>query len=587
MSNPLFSLSYRKIKNTFLWKPLEEQVVNTTDDLDYEYHPFDLVAVQNYNPIYPLFFDINNTNANRISFNHRYYIQDLLHVKELENNTIFEKPVFIKFSPLLDPLRYMTGKYGPSLDNIELPQYIPLDTHHVSAIDEITSTEKKEMIEKLNDVQNASYVDHFFSFLSSVLLNQHGFLHGIDFYGSFLAIQQQFKFNITDDVEYLHSSPFFRDNQKVLFSAPIENWGEFLNQNSRKNKTKLIFGNDIPIMDIVEELSTENIDIKMEEEGEPLESIYEKEAIHHEDDGSDDTSSNSEMNYTTDDNEEEDKEEDKEEDEKENEWETDDEEEDVETNSEQDEIYAYIKHFPVQMICLEKCSGTLDELLEKQRIDCFECVACMFQLIMTLLTYQKAFSFTHNDLHTNNIMYIHTDLPFLYYRYQSQIYKVPTFGKIYKIIDFGRGVYSYRGRRFFSDSFASGGDAATQYNTEPYFQEKKPRIEPNYSFDLCRLGTSIYDFIIEDEMIHEEDLDEFQKTILRWCLDDNGKNVLYKRNGEERYPNFKLYKMIARTVHHHTPEAQLAFPLFAQFRVDDFVNNEAVIMDIDSIPNYA
>ena len=37
-------------------------------------------------------------------------------------------------------------------------------------------------------------------------------------------------------------------------------------------------------------------------------------------------------------------------------------------------------------------------------------------------------------------------------------------------------------------------------------------------------------------------------------FDDNGKNILYKKNGEERYPNFKLYKMIARIVHNHTPE---------------------------------
>jgi hypothetical protein len=41
-----------------------------------------------------------------------------------------------------------------------------------------------------------------------------------------------------------------------------------------------------------------------------------------------------------------------------------------------------------------------------------------------------------------------------------------------------------------------------------------------------------------------------------WCQDDEGRNVLYKRSGEERYPEFKLYKMIARTVSRHTPEAQ-------------------------------
>jgi len=68
-------------------------------------------------------------------------------------------------------------------------------------------------------------------------------------------------------------------------------------------------------------------------------------------------------------------------------------------------------------------------------------------------------------------------------------------------------------------------------------------------------------------LTEEEDMDELQKTIHRWCLDDNGKNVLYKKNGEERYPEFKLYKMIARTIHQHTPEAQLEFPFFSQFAV--------------------
>jgi hypothetical protein len=82
---------------------------------------------------------------------------------------------------------------------------------------------------------------------------------------------------------------------------------------------------------------------------------------------------------------------------------------------------------------------------------------------------------------------------------------------------------------------------------------------------LCRLGTSIYDFIIQDE---EDERDEFQETIYRWCKDDNGKNVMYKRDGEERYPGFKLYKMIAKNVHAHTPAEQLKFAFFNQFLLE-------------------
>jgi isocitrate lyase len=50
-------------------------------------------------------------------------------------------------------------------------------------------------------------------------------------------------------------------------------------------------------------------------------------------------------------------------------------------------------------------------------------------------------------------------------------------------------------------------------------------------------------------------------------MDDKGKNILYTSSGEERYPNFKLYKMIARMVHAHTPENQMAFGLFSQYDV--------------------
>jgi hypothetical protein len=80
---------------------------------------------------------------------------------------------------------------------------------------------------------------------------------------------------------------------------------------------------------------------------------------------------------------------------------------------------------------------------------------------MTLLTYQNAFNMTHNDLHTNNIMFSTTTAEFITYKYKDKYYMVPTYGKIFKIIDFGRSIYKYSGIQFCSDSFATGGDAAT------------------------------------------------------------------------------------------------------------------------------
>jgi hypothetical protein len=186
-------------------------------------------------------------------------------------------------------------------------------------------------------------------------------------------------------------------------------------------------------------------------------------------------------------------------------------------------------------------------------------------------------------------MYVSTNTKFLYYTYKKKTYKVPTFGKIYKIIDFGRAIYKFNGKIFCSDSFQTGGDAATQYNTEPYFNEKKPRLEPNFSFDLCRLACSIFDYIVDDfdSIKNINDCSPIVKLIVEWCVDDNGINVLYKNNGVERYPDFKLYKMIARCVHKHTPIAQLERKEFSKFLIaSKNIPKQEPIMNIDELPCY-
>ena len=239
------------------------------------------------------------------------------------------------------------------------------------------------------------------------------------------------------------------------------------------------------------------------------------------------------------------------------------------------------------MICMEKCDGTLDDLFEEESLNIENGASYLMQIIMILISYQKMFKFTHNDLHTNNIMYNNTDIKYLYYTYEKKTYKVPTYGKIIKIIDFGRSIYSFQKKLFCSDSFDQCGDANSQYNFPPFFDSKKPLINPNYSFDLCRLGCSIFDFILDiDDIIEVKKMNDLQKIVNEWCTDDNGKNVLYKKNGAERYQNFKLYKMIARTVNKHLPSAQLNKSYFKQFlykKNDSNVN----IMNIDNLPIYA
>jgi hypothetical protein len=580
-----FRINYSKI-NPINLKHLEDNHENTLEDLDNEYNPFRITNIQNYNPIYNDFFDLNENNYNKITLNHKYHISTLNEVHNYEDKTTLQKPIFIKFGPLLDPIRYMIGKYNISDEKIRtLPSL---------------NTTTNDCLPKLLDKNNTSYVDNFFCFLTSKLLHEHKFSHGLDYYGSFVGLQEKYKMNIMDDLEYLQTSSYFNENVGKHFTCPFINKVDFTNFGSRSNKLKLNISNKTELSDVsVLDLEPDELDVSIEniESDNVIENVYEKaesiksvSAI-----SSSNSSNNSETNYSTDDDEsvndsasgsesEDDNDSETCSDEKSDSSHENSSEEQTESSEEED-IFAYINHFPIHMICLEKCDGTIDDLFEKSKITLESGSSAMMQIVMSLITYQKTFHFTHNDLHTNNIMYVNTEEEFLYYKFNHKTYKVPTYGKIYKIIDFGRGIYKFQGKLYCSDSFASGGDGHTQYNCEPFMDENKPRIDPNYSFDLCRLGCSIYDFIIDDDE-NEDEYDELQKTIHRWCLDDNGKNVLYKKNGEERYPNFKLYKMIARTVHHHTPQEQLNFPLFSQYDTKGEIDSES-IMDIDSLPDYS
>ena len=606
-----FQLDYRKTKKINLE---EWQKHDTT-----EKSPYKITQLQQYNPIYSQFFELNENNFDNISLNQKYQIQSIDTVLNTETKEIETKPIFIKFSPLLDPIRYMIGKYEN--DNIHMLPRLDEEKQQEQS-DQIADQEQpKKQSPKFKLYNNASYIDGFFSFLTSVLLNTHGFKHGVDYYGSFLGIQEKFKMNIEDDLEYLTNSDFFMQNiGKRITLENFEPRNEYSNFGSRGNKLKLNLSNNSVDNDILAD-SIICIDDSLDQDSqidqavveEPTISldstilletdtiVYEKTAknksteSNKSNESSENSSNNSVINYSSDEEdtnnqqddkdsnwETEDEDDDDDDDDQDQDQEDDDSEEDEDDDEDSQETCAYIHNFPVQMICLEKCDGTLDDLFVKDMIDPKIGASAFFQVIMTLITYQKAFHFTHNDLHTNNIMYKVTDQEFLYYTYNKKHYQVPTYGRLFKIIDFGRGIYKYQSKQFCSDSFAVGGDAATQYNFEPFFNKHKPRLDPNYSFDLCRLGCSIYDFIMGDDVPVEE-MDELQKTIARWCSDDNNKNVLYKKNGEERYPNFKLYKMIARTVHKHTPHNQLEFPFFSQFETKE---SNVECMNLDTIPEY-
>ena len=180
-------------------------------------------------------------------------------------------------------------------------------------------------------------------------------------------------------------------------------------------------------------------------------------------------------------------------------------------------------------------------------------------------------------------MFEKTDKPWLYYCFKGKYYKIPTFGKIFKIIDFGRAIYKFRDQIICSDSFQSKGDAATQYNFGPCLNEKKPTLEPNFSFDLTRLACSLYDYFVPYSDEEHKVTHLIGKLIIKWCRDDRGKNILYKKNGDERYPDFKLYKMISRTVHNNLPAKEIINPIFNEFIVQKKILRKKRVFNVDTL----
>jgi hypothetical protein len=98
----------------------------------------------------------------------------------------------------------------------------------------------------------------------------------------------------------------------------------------------------------------------------------------------------------------------------------------------------------------------------------------------------------------------------------------------------------------------------------------------------------MFDFVFDedDDATDTNHMNRLQKTILRWCTEDSGKNILYKKNGDERYPNFKLYKMISRLVHNVTPQNELQQPMIQNCKKIPKGKPKHYVFNIDSLPVY-
>jgi hypothetical protein len=440
-------------------------------------------------------------------------------------------PAFLKVTHLLDPVRWMKGVYS-------FPKEAGLPWHSKTWAAAWT---------KLQDQSNQAYVETIAAYALGRIRDANLSPHFNQFYGAFCARANRYRYNLTEEFRSLRNTRWFWHGQKRnLYKLHIDSVKE--EEVSKEVLDELLREPDSSDSDSEEEV---NVEITAMEEA----------SLH--------SDKMSDLSYA----------------------------ETTATEStemeEEYRIYAEITDFPVMMIALENNEGTMDSLLDDYTqvgstpgTDEWELKwsAWIFQVIAALSAAQTLIGFTHNDLHTNNIVWSPTEEEYFYYTKRSgETFRVPTYGKLFRIIDFGRAIFTINSNQFISDDFKAGNDADGQYAFKPLHMRSKQEILPNPSFDLCRLSVSLFEALFpeapEDKvegaiLSSEEDLEVIEtvsplyNVLWSWLIDDEGRNVLITPSGDERFPDFDLYKHVAAHVHTAVPARQFLHPAFGRFLVD-------------------
>ena len=468
---------------------------------------------------------------------------------------------FMKVTHLLDPISWLRGKY--EVEDV---------SGAVSFFKEVPNEKIKE---KLNNSMNQAYVEAVASYSLSKLREGDVSPHFHYFYGAFRGISETYSYNISDVfASYRHCRWFWDHQETGIFELSVDN-----EESLEKEVLEAIFE---PPSTLHSETSS-MADDKTEEldsiDGPLAATAVELESLS--------TTSMESVSYKED--------EDATDEDASEAGDDDDDDDDSDDDSENDSlnVLAKIHNFPVMVLFTESSEGTMDSLLEnfdevgaKPNTKKWDEIwlAWVFQIISALCVVQAMFGFSHNDLHTNNIVWIKTDIKFLHYRSRDgTTWKVPTYGKLFRIIDFGRAIFWVNKKLFCSDDFSEGNDAADQYNFGPLKTDDfSPEVHPNPSFDLCRLAVSLFEGLFPVEPLIKkgalilsaepglkvkETESDLYNLLWSWMIDEDGCNVMMEPNGKERYPDFDLYKVIAAKVHEAVPSEQITRPIFDKFRV--------------------
>ena len=332
-----------------------------------------MTELQLYYPILSLYFNYyNNDSFQRFTLRSPRFIQCInsklenkyedSYIKNMFNcnvfdtrtgNVIGDRDIFIKVLPVLDMMSFMKNDYRTT--NPDLPNIYNYLTN-----------------KKINSYHNSAYIDNFFTYLGSKLVDLNLCPTFPEYFGSFTGIANSFDFDITEEYSELKRINWFTNGLDKNFTLKkVENKkiSEYLSEINNIEFTE-VESSDI-IEDIDSNIQIDNLEELLNEDIEDTLSDVELGS------GSSNTSESDNISIKS-------------------------------FNSDisfDDSLkylyYITVNKFPVQLVCLEKLEATLDNLIENGYDICEkEWKSILFQICFGLSVAQKNYEFVHNDLHS-------------------------------------------------------------------------------------------------------------------------------------------------------------------------------------------
>jgi hypothetical protein len=456
-------------------------------------------------------------------------------------------PIFIKSNPLLDVVYYMEGKYENNSKTPCISSYI---------------TNKK-----INSINNNAYIEVICAYFLN-LLNESKKTSLFPYYfGSFNGVADNYTHDISEDYPLLIDCDWFSedsDKYEIIRNNNLEEFDDL----SFKNFSKIDYDEEKKLQEDINENNASEIDSNIDSDielenvfsnqkkskGNKIKNLSEIQEISNlikKNKKKRDKSGKKIENMDSEDSDSDDY----------SDVDTDDSDDSSLFSSNasciMNETFVNIKNFPVQILCMERFDITLTKLV-KEGLQNQDWKTILFEVCFGMAVAQKQFSFIHNDLHSDNIMFKSIEKEFKYYYFveEDKYFKVPTHKRETKVIDFARGILKVGKKTYFSDVFKKDGDAGGQYNylnKITNFRNKKF----NLSFDLARLGTTINEYLCGNI-----ELLETFKFVNSWCIDKHGNNF---NNMDD---DFSLYIQICEKARNAVPKDQLSSPYFSEFIIE-------------------